>query len=349
MLPTPDLINTGANLQAVTSSGLTGQVQPAGGAAANIPLGLSPSDATAPTTLGVTPQGAPITGTRQQFVNRAQGGVQPASPLPTNGRYPAPAPAATGSQGAGQAASNAAPGGGIVTNLPPGQVEAQTDVAKNSGASLASDLQASKNYQTRIVPLEEAIDSLTRAGRTGTGPGTTERNNFVSFLQSLPGGIGQVFPGVNEQDIADFDKANKYLTAYAQQSAANLGHGTDQQLTTALTGNASTHISNLAAKDVAKLSLGMERMKQSMVSDFQNAKGPDGNPLPASQYSDFASKWAGGVDPKAFAIDLADDPSKITASLKTPQQKAKFAASLRKAIKAGVIAPPTQQGQADAP
>lgn len=68
----PLLVNTGRQQLPYTASA-TGGLQPQAGAPP-ITNQLSPGEATAPTTLGVTSQGAPITGTRQQFIKAAQGG-----------------------------------------------------------------------------------------------------------------------------------------------------------------------------------------------------------------------------------------------------------------------------------
>ena len=48
--------------------------------------------------------------------------------------------------------------------------------------------------------------------------------------------------------------------------------------------NPNVHISNTAALAVAKSILAQRRMEQAGTLSFNNATGPDGQPLPANQY-----------------------------------------------------------------
>lgn len=68
----PQITDTGGNIKVGTLSPMTGY-HPVG----QIDKTLSPSEATAPTPLGVNPDGTPITGTRAQFIQKAtgQGGI----------------------------------------------------------------------------------------------------------------------------------------------------------------------------------------------------------------------------------------------------------------------------------
>ena len=97
----------------------------------------------------------------------------------------------------------------------------------------------------RLYQLHSALSDLQALGPTGTGPSAGTLNNVRSYLQSLPV-VGQSL-GIDPSQVANYDTANKYLTAYAAARAGAHGGTTDNQLATTLSSNASTHISNLAA------------------------------------------------------------------------------------------------------
>ena len=84
---------------------------------------------------------------------------------------------------------------------------------------------------------------------TTTGPGAEGRNAIVSFLAAAPG-INRLVPDFAVESVKNFDEAKKYLEQYAQGAASSMGPGSDAKLASALSANASTKISNLAAQDV---------------------------------------------------------------------------------------------------
>ena len=175
---------------------------------------------------------------------------------------------------------------------PPGAAEAARATGQGSGEELVGARHRSLNYQQEVFPLEQAIPALEKLGTKGTGPGTESINHLKSFvLSNIPGAD---FKGLKD-DVATYDKAKKYLTDFVNQ---NGNSSTNDKLAAAFAGNPSVNISNAAAVDVAKSALALRRMKQAQLVAFEQSGLPD------KDYAKFASKWAVGVDPRAFGFDM---------------------------------------------
>lgn len=264
----------------------------------------------------------------------SQGSLAPPNLLPPgaaganaggNGRYPG-----AGGSGAAPAATGA-PGGFLPTSLAPGVAQAADVAGTESGKQMVADQQANAGSGQRVYQLQSALTGLQGAGPTG--PGTATTNQIASFLQSqVPFGLGKYLPGVDPSKIASYDEANKYLTQYAAAKAGAMGGGTDAKLATTLSGNASTHISGLAAQDVVKANIGLERMGQAQQDAFA-ASG-----LPAAQYTTFASKFGSTIDPRVFIADQME-PAKVAALVQNmnPKQQAQFKAQYNWAVQKGYI------------
>lgn len=327
---TAGMIDNGQTQTPVSTSPLTG-IHAIG---APIQTNLTPAQVAAPTTIGVTPAGQPITGTQGQFLEAAG-----ANPLTGQSNPPAPAggnalmPTAPGA--APQVASPLPPysslpaaGPGIVTTPVPGTVEAQTAVGAGSGGKYAEDLQRQSAYQQNVLPLEKAIPALEALGTTGTGPGREQVQAITSFLQSM--GV----PGMDTANIKNFDEAKKYLTQFVNQ---NGNSATNDKLAASFAGNPSVEISNAAAIDVAKTALSLARMENAQVLSFQQ-KG-----LPPAEYLKESAAFNAQQDPRAYGLDLMTPAArtKLIGSLKG-DDRAKFANSLRTAIGLGLVSAPVQ-------
>lgn len=270
------------------------------------------------------------------------------------------APAGGGAMGAGVPAGAApagpAPGAPMTVALGPGQ-QAGLDVAGKASADQWAALQAQVGGSAagggsagRIYTLQHAQDLLQQLGTTGTGPSSPQTQAVASYLQSIPG-IGPYIPGIDPTNIANYDQANKALTAYASARAGAHGNNTDSQLATTLSSNASTHISNLAAQQVVAANIGLERMDQAQVASFQAAKDPTtGQPLTPDQFSNFSANWNSSMDPRAFVADQLSAPQvqKLTAGM-APAELARFQNTYNTAISKGWMTPPAWAQSAAAP
>jgi hypothetical protein len=236
-------------------------------------------------------------------------GVGGSAGAPGNGRYPGNTPA----------------GGPVAPALSPAAQAAGTAAGKGSGDQLVQDNTWANGFATRMFNLSKALTGLQNAD---TGPGSDAVNTAKSFLLAqTPAGLGKYLPGVDPNKIASYDEANKYLIQYAIGQAGSLGEGTDSKLATTLAGNANTHISNLAAQDVVRANMALERMKNAQVQQF-NATG-----LPADKYQTWASKWNAQVNPSVFAWDTMTPEAKAKAStLMTPAQRQQFTAQYNWAL-----------------
>jgi len=251
-------------------------------------------------------------------------GTQPAGAMGLASQSPAP-------QGA---AADAAGSGGFIPSGPALGAQTAADVTATGSAKELADLRTSVQQSgTQLYQLNEALDGLEKAP---TGPGTETENYYKSLFLAQAPGLAQAF-GVDPKEVAGYDKAVKYLTQYASTQAGAMGAGTDAKLATALTGNASTHISNLAAKDVVKANIALTRMKQAESAAWDQS--PDaGNP---QNFGSWATQWNKTVDPRAFAVDLMspNDRAKMLKDMSSAD-KAKFLNTVRTAIATGVVALP---------
>lgn len=305
----PQFVNTGQQQIPVTASPLGGVHQ----------IGAPIQNELPPSTLTVIP------GSNQQAYVGATGGAPGAAPALGTGRYP-------GAPAAAQAAPAASPGGMVPAAAPPG-FNAAADVTARGSAQELADLRTDvQGSGARIFQLNKALSGLSNSP---TGPGTQSVNDVKSFLLAQsPDWLKKIGLSPDANEIKNYDEANKYLTAFASSQAGAMGAGTDSKLATALSANASTHISNLAAKDVVKANIGLERMKQAQAAAWDSS--PDaGNP---QTFGSWATQWNNGADPRAFVVDLMS-PKERADMIKDmkPGEQAKFLSTLRAAINTGVV------------
>ncbi len=313
-------VNTGGGTQFTARNPISGQVAPTG----YIANTLSPSEqiARVPT---IGPNGQPGT--------VSQGSIAPPNLLPPGSA----APAAAGGIGNGRyptqasGAASGAPAGFLPTAQAPADAAASTVTGTGAANALLADQQSAAGSGARVYQLQSALQALQNAGPTG--PGTAQKNQIQSFLLAqTPGDLGKYLPGIDPQKIASYDEANKYLTQYASAKAAALGGGTDSKLATTLSANASTHISGLAAQDVVKANIGLERMSQAQQDAWQQSG------LPPSQYSTWAAKFGSTLDPRVFVADQMD-PAKVKTMYDRmqPKEQAQFRAQYNWAVQKGYL------------
>jgi hypothetical protein len=210
-----------------------------------------------------------------------------------------PSPGAAPSPGAVQPPR--APGAVATGMAPTAPAEMAASTEQYNAASAAAN-----TYQQRVFPLQQAAAALRN---TNTGPGTETVNQIKSFLLAQsPASLQKYLPGVDPEKIANYDEAVKYLASYAmnQPGAAN----SDMHLGLAQTANASTHISNTAAQRVVENALGLERMQQAAVTQFneQHTDPNTGSVTPGSgaQFNQFMQKFSATHDPRGFSWDDQD-------------------------------------------
>ena len=261
----------------------------------------------------------------------------------------------TGAVGAGPAAgaTSALPyGAPMQTTLGPGQ-EAGLASAGNESAKQWAALQAQVGGTSagggsagRIYQLQKSLGLLQQLGPQGTGPSAQASQQLMSYVRSLP----VIGAGINNlsspQNVTSYDEANKYLTAYAAARAGAHGGTTDSQLATTLSSNASTHISNLAAQDVVRANIGLERMDQAQSQAFQQSgQTPD-------QFANFSANWNKTMDPRAFvAPELTPQQFSTMIGGMSPSDRTKFQSTYNSGISNGWLTPPAwaQGGSASAP
>ncbi len=263
----------------------------------------------------------PNTG-EEHYVGNAQG----------NNPYEAAYRASQGG-GASPQPQGIAPGGnigGLTSKLSPAAEAALTETGGASARAYAALKNEAAGAATQVFQLNQALTGLQGAP---TGPGTETVNSVKSFLLAQsPDALKRFLPGVNVEEIKDRDKADKYLTAFASGQAGSFSPNTNEKLATALSANASTHISNLAAQDVVKANIGLVKMKQAQAIAFQNSG------MSPEKFSDWAVKWNRDTDPRAFIADQMSkkDRTDMINKMK-PSEKTAFLNSVQSAIATGLV------------
>lgn len=211
----------------------------------------------------------------------------------TSARTPGP-PAPTGaatSQSIGQANY----GGAQPVEPPPGTKATMEGAA----ASYISASEAAGKYGNRVNPLRQAIPILEGMSETDIGPTSDKFNDIKSTIVSLGAGT---LAGIDPEKIKDFNEVKKYFNQYSAQAAAMLGPKTNDGLATAVTSNPNVHMDKLSALELSKVALGIERMQQAGVLEF-NDRVDRGQSLP-QDFNHFMTDWATKQDPRAFVYDL---------------------------------------------
>jgi hypothetical protein len=349
-------------VQASTLSG-GGQQNPGGVTfgGAGIPLGMSPSDQTAPTQIGVDPRTqAPIMGTRNQFVAQATGAapgappVQPGAQAGTaSGRYypnlppalrgpnamaasAAAAPALPAAPGAGP---QTAPGGGIIMGGGPAaaaNITANTAPNAAQVAALTGAANDSVNRQATLAELGQNIDKF------ASGPNADWSLVAKAGLNRLsPSGQWPFDP----QAIASQEAFRKQSQQLINQQVSTLGAGSDAQLAAAAGANLSDHISNMGVHEILPILQGNEAGIQAKNQAWQQARAAD----PAADFQQFSQNFNKKFDPRVYAGLYMQQPqwNAMVNSLSGPD-RAHFKAAFNDYVKQNG-APPLPQQAAPAP
>jgi hypothetical protein len=264
----------------------------------------------APETVGITREGAPITGTR--------GGAVRAITSPT-------ATTATG------AAPSAAAPGGIVTSLPPGVGEAQTKTAAASaeqGIQLQRQAEGVPTRKAMLGNLEADLEHFTSgqgADWQAVAKNFANRNVLPTAFQFDP------------QSIASQEAFNKQATQLAQQQFAALGGtGTDSQLSSAFKSNPNETLSKLGNQQIIQLLKGNEdalAAKNSAWQDWQRKNGP-------STYGAFQEDFNKTYNPRVYQAQyMSPDQIKDMRAKMSPAEQSQFLKDYRALKELGYIAP----------
>lgn len=240
------------------------------------------------------------------------------------GLYPAaPAAPAAPSPNFAQRFDAARPGS--VTAAPsPGEAEA----LKGSTESYNAARDAAGKYAQRVNPLRQAIPIIEKMKETDIGPTSDKWNDIKSTAVSL--GAGPLL-GIDPEKIKNLNELKKYFNQYSSQAAATLGPKTNDGLATAVTSNPNIHMDKLSATDLSKVALGVERMQQAGVNEFQEAvRQKRAKP---GDFADFMVDWGTKQDPRAFVYDIMDKKAQDAVKKLPAAERAKVADGMRIAEK----------------
>ena len=237
------------------------------------------------------------------------------APSPANQpRLPTPG---AGGGGTGGGATTAQPppqqtAGGQGGRLPTGLAPGATQPIEAANADWAKASSATSTYAQRSFPLNQAI-ALAQSGDLKTGPGAETVNNVKAYLQTRLATLG-----IDAQTL-ETSKMQE-LTKYLQQTVntSPLAGQSDARLASAISGNPSAHMNNLALVDTLKAAQAIMRMEQLAAIDFAARGAPNG------QWHNFMRAWGTEHDPRAF-LSLKDDEYRTMFGKMTAPERIAFA------------------------
>ncbi|QQX91339.1 hypothetical protein IGS75_01465 [Gluconobacter sphaericus] len=267
----------------------------------------------------VNPDGSHSYVRRDQVVGGAQGRPTVPPEVMGSGRYPAQQPANPGYQAAPAA----------------GQVEGQRAAAEVAGHAAGEQFgqagQLSAGFGDRMYRSQKALQLLQEISPSSGKPAELH-NRIVNVALSL----GMTNPS---DKAAAYDEANKYLTqlAASQPGAAH----SDAQLATALAGNPSTHINNLAAQDALRANIALDRRANAAYLAFHQKYPGTEAQVHANEWPTFQNDYTTKKDARAFMFDIMspEQRARLWSGMDGKQRQA-FRSELRGAMETGLVQAP---------
>lgn len=340
----PMQIDNGQTAQIGNFNRATNTFDPAG----SVQKQLSPADLASPQQVGTTPQGQPLMGTQQQFLQQtspgqlptgaapfspAGGPTSPAAPNPAATAPPAP-PSAPAPASAPPPLPTARPTGPIAMGMPAGRAEAMQGLGAQSAAQSTQLTQAAQQAPQQINllnNLDSALDEFT------SGPGADYQKAMESFAQRNIPGMDKL---IDPTKIASQDAFHKWATQLAQSQFATLGGtGSNEQLASASATSPSELLSKAGNKEIIAFLKGQQNaiaVKDREWSDWQQQYGPE-------TYAKFNTEFNKVYDPQVFQFAAAAPEARSDmVSKMSPKQRQAFFTKVKQARNDGWINP---QGQ----
>lgn len=255
------------------------------------------------------------------------------APAPNSGPASTPAPL-----GGNMLVPN---GFGLESDQQPFGMAAPSDVAQAGGGGVSgptpmqaatwqqstdqynADRTTAAQWQQRVTPLEKLNDLLETNVVTGKG------SDVVSDLSKVAATFGIPVSGASDQ-ASIVSQIEKYAAQIARSSGA--APNSADQLAASISSTPNASMDKLAARDVTKVLLGLERFQQ---GKFLAAQAMGVTP---QQYADFAVQWGATQDPRAFAFDLmTPEARKTLVDGMSDDEFARFQQSVQDAQNLGLI------------
>lgn len=296
-----------------------------------------PSAGAQPTQIGVTPGGAPVTGTAAQVITKSVGAV------PTNANGEALNPDGTPTSG------NLNPKTGIVTpprakpgqmgyvsGLAPGQAEASNvdqQAAANQAAAFERQANGAADNKATIANMQDQLSKV------ATGPYADRINTAKAGYNELVDASGVPLPQFDKSKIAALDEFRKNGQILANQQFATLGGtGTDAQLNAAIHSNPGTFMSNLSNKQILQMLQGNQDAIEAKATAWRQYKQANGA---AANFNTFSEDFNRSYSPRAFQfVHMTPEERKDMVKNMTPVEKSQLNSALQTAMDRGWINKP---------
>jgi hypothetical protein len=222
---------------------------------------------------------------------------------------------------------------GFGRSAPLGVPEATRVAAEGSAQDQVAFRRDLPAAQGRIFTAQQALSAL---ADTKTGTGTIPLQTINGLINSYaPDALKAWIPGYDPNIPVNRDLAEKYMTQLTMGRASQFGPTTDARLAAAFTGSANTHIQQLAAQDVLKVGIGLDRMTQAMGDDMQTQN------VAPQDFSAWRQNWVRTHDPRAFVVDSMSPEQRayLQKSLQnaSPQEREIFAQTYHQAVGGGYV------------
>lgn len=229
----------------------------------------------------------------------------------------------------------AANGGALLPELPPGQAAYAGGQAKDAADRHDSTVAAAQESPMRINVLDNIID-LSKSG-VATGPGQEWQNAVLGYMANAPG-LSKVM-GAAKDNVGRFQELQKftYQNAIRSWQAAG-GTGTDAQMQSMAHANPNDHLFPQALQTIAKWGKAGELAVQGKANAQDKFLAENGN-SPTAQIK-FENQWRNSFDPKVFQYSLMSPQEKqqfAQQTLKTPAAAKEFIAKQEQLKALGAI------------
>jgi hypothetical protein len=307
--PNVNMVDTGGQIQGVDMNAYTNPELRNG---ITLNRTITPQEAATPRTT-TDAAGNPVTApsymtTPPALLPPQLRGGSASSGIPGDGRYHPPGQGSP--QTVGSSAAAPAVAGGAPSPAQPAIPGAGGTAFTPPGPGSDEDVKMFKTAQAAVPASQTAVQSLEKAQHALELANTGRSTGSVHAIKAFLNAQGFKVPDLTDDDsVANYDIAHKYLLDYARQQGA-AAHS-DLQLQTAEGSNASTDINQAAALQVVKTNIGRERQKIAQVMTMQNPSGIG--------YGAHVTQFANQTDPRGFAWDAY-----------TPQERANIVAQAKK-------------------
>jgi len=227
------------------------------------------------------------------------------------------------------------PGGGYMTEPPPGALETPKGLGDVSATQYSSAVDMAQNFPITSQPITSALGILRANPNLETGPGQQQWQTWQGFFR----GFGFQLRDMTGDNLKDWQELSKYLAQILRdQPGAN---HTDLARLNDAASNPHADQARPAIQELLARMLGQQRFQVARLQYFQSLHPGEDLDAYARDFRRETNKWAAQQDTVAWSTDYME-PAQIRNYMKglTKQGYEKFQNSAEEALRLSGIQPP---------